>query len=336
MGNSPLVKVTRISPNKNKRTQKIRKITPHHCAGVLTAEQILAIFAPTSRQASANYVIGNDGKIGLCVPENYRAWTSSSPANDQQAITIEVSNSATGGNWPVSSAAWNSLVELCVDICKRNGIKSLSWTGSSSGSLTCHYMFKSTNCPGAYMKGKMGLLASTVNARLSGTKTTTSSTKTITSSTTTKTKTNNTLPYLVKIVKTDTLNVRKGAGTSFGVATTVHRNEIYTIIEEKYNGSTKWLKLKSGAGWISANYTERYSSGKAAAAKTDTFKPYKVQVTASALNIRRGAGTNYATNGQIRDKGVYTIVEEKKNGSTTWGKLKSGAGWISLAYTKKV
>lgn len=59
---------------------------------------------------------------------------------------------------------------------------------------------------------------------------------------------------------------------------------------------------------------------------------YRVKVTASVLNVRAGAGTGFKINTQIKDKGVYTIVEEK-NG---WGKLKSGAGWISLAYTKRV
>jgi hypothetical protein len=65
--------------------------------------------------------------------------------------------------------------------------------------------------------------------------------------------------------------------------------------------------------------------------------PYKVRVKVDVLNIRKGAGTNYATNGAIRDKGVYTITEEASGkGATKWGKLKSGAGWISLDYTDKV
>ena len=66
------------------------------------------------------------------------------------------------------------------------------------------------------------------------------------------------------------------------------------------------------------------------------FTPYTVKVTATALNIRKDAGTNYATVGCIRDKGIYTIVEEKTGtGASKWGKLKSGAGWIALDYTVK-
>lgn len=59
---------------------------------------------------------------------------------------------------------------------------------------------------------------------------------------------------------------------------------------------------------------------------------YKVKVTCDALNIRAGAGTTYKVNGVIRDRGVYTIVKT----SGRWGKLKSGAGWIHLGYTKRV
>jgi uncharacterized protein YgiM (DUF1202 family) len=59
---------------------------------------------------------------------------------------------------------------------------------------------------------------------------------------------------------------------------------------------------------------------------------FRVKVTASVLNIRKGAGASYPLMGRITNKGIYTIVEEK-NG---WGKLKSGAGWIHLGYVKKL
>ena len=65
---------------------------------------------------------------------------------------------------------------------------------------------------------------------------------------------------------------------------------------------------------------------------TNNKSTYKVKVTADALNYRKGPGTNYDVIGTITNKGIYTIVEER-NG---WGKLKSGAGWISLKYTKKL
>lgn len=167
MSNSSLVVYTKLSPNKSSRNgNKIDRITPHHMAGVLSIETCGNVFAPSSRQASSNYGIGPDGRVGLYVNENERAWTSSSAANDRRAVTIEVANSAIGGNWPVSEAAWNSLVNLCTDICQRNGIPGLVWTGTTLGSITNHDMFKNTNCPGPYLKGRMGELADEVNKRL--------------------------------------------------------------------------------------------------------------------------------------------------------------------------
>lgn len=166
-GNSSLVDFTLISPNKTVMTdKKNKKITIHHMAGNLTVERCGEIFQPTSRKASSNYGIGTDGRVGMYVEEKDRAWTSSSKTNDSQAITIEVANSIIGGNWNVSDLAYNKLIELCVDICKRNNIEKLTWTGDKNGTLTCHYMFAATACPGPYLKSKMPEIAKEVNKRL--------------------------------------------------------------------------------------------------------------------------------------------------------------------------
>lgn len=169
MSNSSLVNYTRISPNRSSpRNQPISKITVHHMAGNLSVETCGSVFAPSSRQASSNYGIGSDGRVGMYVEEKDRSWASSSSWNDNRAVTIEVANDQIGGNWHVSDAAWNKLVELCVDICRRNGMKSLVWTGGTDGSLTCHYMYAATSCPGPYLKSRMAELAQTVTARLGG------------------------------------------------------------------------------------------------------------------------------------------------------------------------
>lgn len=133
-------------------------------AGNCSIETCGDIFASPSRQASSNYGIGSDGRVGLYVPENRRSWCSSSSWNDQRAITIEVANIRSDGY--ITDAAWNTLVNLCVDICKRNGIPKLTWTGNKNGSLTCHYMYSDTSCPGQYLRGRMQLLADTVNNKL--------------------------------------------------------------------------------------------------------------------------------------------------------------------------
>ena len=177
MSNSALVQHTRLSPNHSgKRTQPITKITPHHMSGNLSIETCGKVFAPSSRKASSTYGIGSDGRVGLYVDEANRPWTSSSAYNDQRAVTIEVANSQCGGDWPVSGAAWNTLVDLCVDIIRRNpGIKradgrpGLNYTGDRNGSLTKHKMFSNTDCPGTYLDQHMKELEKAVNAKLDGT-----------------------------------------------------------------------------------------------------------------------------------------------------------------------
>lgn len=165
--NSPLATYTLISPNStNPRNHKIDTITIHHVAGVCSAKTIARIFQPTERQASCNYAIGNDGEIALVVEEKNRSWCTSSRDNDHRAITFEVSNSATGGNWPVSDAALESTINLCVDICKRNGIERLNFTGDKSGNLTMHKWFAATACPGPYLESKFPYIADEVNRRL--------------------------------------------------------------------------------------------------------------------------------------------------------------------------
>lgn len=167
MGNSSLVDYTKITHNKTVMNNKVnKKITIHHMAGNLSVETCGNVFGGT-RKASANYGIGTDGRVGLYVDEKDRAWTSSNANNDNQSITIEVANNSGAPDWTVSDAAYNKLIDLCVDICKRNGIEKLNWTGDKNGNLTCHYMFAATACPGQYLKSKMPEIANLVNSKLS-------------------------------------------------------------------------------------------------------------------------------------------------------------------------
>lgn len=174
MSNSKLVSYTNISPNKNPRKNdiynpsgKVTKITIHHAACVASVEGMGNGFAKESRQASSNYGIGADARVGMYVPEDYRAWTSGSRTNDYLAVTIEVANSATGGNWPVSDEVLAKLIDLCVDICQRNGIEKLNYTGNTNGNLTMHKWFEATTCPGPYLESKFPYIAEEVNKRLS-------------------------------------------------------------------------------------------------------------------------------------------------------------------------
>lgn len=169
MSNSPLATYTKISPNStNPRNHVIDTITIHHIAGVLTAKEIanLANFTDPKYESSCNYAVGNDGNIALIVEEKNRSWCTSNRENDHRAITIEVSNSVKGDPWPVSDKALEATINLCVDICKRNGIEKINYTGDKTGNLTMHKWFAATGCPGPYLSEKFPYIANEINKRL--------------------------------------------------------------------------------------------------------------------------------------------------------------------------
>lgn len=169
MSNSSLVNMTMLSPNHSgHRNQPITKIAIHHTAGAISAATIGQIFRPTSRQASCNYGIGNDNKIVLCVDEANRSWCTSSSWCDNRAVTIEVANSANGGNWLVSDRTLATLIDLVTDICRRNGIRNCTYTGGKDGVLQKHEWYANTNCPGPYLGSKFPYIAAEVNKRLAG------------------------------------------------------------------------------------------------------------------------------------------------------------------------
>lgn len=174
MSNSPLVDYTRISPNKNSpRNHKIDTITIHCVVGQCTVETLGNIFAPTSRQASSNYGVGTDGKIGMYVEEKDRSWCSSNAANDNRAVTIEVA-SDTKHPYAVNDRAFAALLDLVTDICKRNGIRKLVWSTKKADrvnhkngcNMTVHRDYANKSCPGDYLYNRHGEIAAEVNRRL--------------------------------------------------------------------------------------------------------------------------------------------------------------------------
>lgn len=178
MSNSSLVSYTKLSPNYTSGRVNYTRITPHCMVGQLSAKQCGDIFAPKSRKASSNYGIGTNGEIGMYVEEKNRSWCSSSAANDTRAITIECACDLTAP-FAMNDKVWNSLINLCVDICKRHGKTKLLWLGSKSAALnyspknnemvlTAHRWFHNTACPGDWLYGREGKLADSVNSILSG------------------------------------------------------------------------------------------------------------------------------------------------------------------------
>ena len=179
MSNSPLVSYTKLSPNHSgQRTHVVDRITPHCVVGQCSVETLGNIFAPTSRQASCQYGIGVDGRVGMYVEEKNRSWCSSSNANDQRAITIECASDATHP-YAFNDTVYAKLIELCTDICKRYGKTKLLWFGDKTKTLnyepasnemvlTVHRWFANKSCPGDWMYARMGDLASKVTAKLGG------------------------------------------------------------------------------------------------------------------------------------------------------------------------
>ena len=177
MSNSSLVSCTIWSPNCNSpRTHRIDRITPHCVVGQCSVEALGNLFANPGRQASSNYGIGFDGRVGLYVDEGNRAWTSGSWDNDQRAVTIEVA-SDNYAPYAFNAVAYNRLIDLCTDICRRNGKNKLLWLGhcnyepaANEMLLTVHRWFQQTICPGDWLMARMGDLAAQVTARLQGVK----------------------------------------------------------------------------------------------------------------------------------------------------------------------
>lgn len=135
------------------RAYDITKVTVHHMAGNLSIEDCQSVFNVPSRQASSNYGIGSDGRIGCYVPEEDAAWTSFSYWNDNQAITIEVADYDTDA-WSPSPKAYVATVALCADICNRYGIEP-TYTGGTDGTFTEHMMYQATECPGPWWHEKL-------------------------------------------------------------------------------------------------------------------------------------------------------------------------------------
>lgn len=162
MSNSSLVTVRVPADPSNYtkgRNAKITDITIHHMAGVLSAEQCGNIFARAGRNGSSHYGIGNGGEIGQYVNEEDTAWTNSNWPSNCRSVTIETSNSATGGEWPVGDAAYNSLIKLVADIAKRNNLGTLV----AGQNLTWHSMFAPTTCPGDYLRARVEEIARKAN-----------------------------------------------------------------------------------------------------------------------------------------------------------------------------
>lgn len=231
---------TKLCPSCNPRNMEPSKVTIHHMAGTGSVDYYANKCYDPKFQTSVNYIIDND-KIICVVPEENRAWTSSSKWNDYRAITIEVRNSTGGPEWKISDASYKSLIKLCVDICKRYHINPY-FDGTKNATFTYHYMFTATECPGKWIKDHTKQIINDVKAGLKGEVIPDPEPAPVP----TPDKKN-----LVKVT-VPALNIRSGPGTKYPVVGCITDHGIYTIIEK----TSGWGRLKSGAGWIYLKYTK--------------------------------------------------------------------------------
>lgn len=368
--NSELAELISISPNRTiNRNHIIDTITIHCLVGQATLEDALEWFARPTTQASCNYIIDKDGRIGLCCEEKDRSWCSSSASNDHRAITIEVASDKIYP-YAVNDIAYESLIKLLADICVRNNIKELKWQANKNlvgqidkQNMTVHKWFANKSCPGEYLYSRHKAIAQEVNTLLEA-------------------KSSDIIWYRVRktwenaksqIGAYKSLDNAKQACDKAGNEYNVYDmsgNIIYPqIFEEQMHQyavgdlvsiipGAKYTKGTAVPDWVIAtkpmyirkiNKEHNYviSTRKIGAVTGEIsakyLKPYSNEnqnnfqsyiglVTAKTLNVRQGPGTSYKINGTVKQNTLYTIIEEK-NG---WGRLKNDSGWVSLNYIKKV
>lgn len=353
--NSSLVSYTKISPNRTKnRNHAIDTVTVHCVVGQCSVETLGNIFAPTSRQASSNYGIGYDGRIGMYVEEKDRSWCSSNAANDHRAITIEVA-SDTKHPYAVKDKALAALIDLLVDICQRNNIKKLVWSTNKSDrvnhkngcNMTVHRDYANKSCPGDYLYNKHGYIAAEVNKRLGVTESTTPAPTTPTPA-----------PSTSKLQFKEGDIVNFAGGKHYGSASATNGSTVKASkakVTDTYESGKHPYHLRAvndkGAfisgvyGWVDASTVS--------AIKTETPKPTtpapstpavttlsagtKLTLKNVALYASSGAATKAATRSgtyYVWSKDVINNRIRITNSTANVGKSGQVTGWISYADAK--
>lgn len=339
VSNSSLVSYTKLSPNHSgKRTMSIDRITPHCVVGQCTIESLGSWFAQTSIQASSNYGIDKDGRVGLFVDEGNRSWCSSSNANDQRAVTIECA-SDTSEPCAFRDVVYQKLIDLCTDICRRNGKSKLIWLGdkdktlnyspkSNEMILTVHRWFANKSCPGNWMYARMGDLASKVTAKLRGSVDPTPQPTPTPTPTPTPSGYPST-PFLVNVIIPD-LNIRTSPCIGDNLTGQYTGTGTFTIIEVRDG----WGRLKSGAGWIYLGNPE-YCTILNSVKPTETT-PVATPTTPTTSGLQASALKDLSEADVVKKMWPYFTADQKKTGvlaSLTAAQfiLESGYGKSELA-----
>lgn len=348
--NSSLVTYKNITSNKTSpRTHAIDTITIHCIVGQWTAKQGCDYFASTTRQCSANYVVGKDGSIGLSVDEKDRSWCSSNAANDHRAITIEVASDTTHP-YAVTDAALNALIELVADICKRNGIKKLVWSTNKTDrvnhnngcNMTVHRDYANKACPGDYLYNKHGYIAEQVNAKLGVTTTTTTPTTSTTQTTTSK----------LQFKEGDIVNF--AGGKHYGSASATSGTDVkaskakvtgtYESGKHPYHlraVNDKGAFISGVYGWVDASTVSAIQTETTTTTNTATTTTISAGTKLTLNNVALYASSAAATKAATRSGTYYVwskdVVNNRiriTNSTANVGKSGQITGWISYADAK--
>lgn len=327
--NSSLVSYTKLSPNHSgQRTHSIDRITPHCVVGQLSAASICGCFTSPDRQASCNYGIGTDGQVSLCVEEKNRSWCTSSNANDQRAITIECASDKTDP-YAMNSKVYSSLINLCVDICRRNGKKKLLWFADKNKTLayepksdemvlTVHRWFANKSCPGDWLYSRLGDLANKVTSALGGTAETPSQT------------TSNEVLYNVRKSWADAKSQLGAYKVLTNAKKMADKNPGYYVFDEK--GNAIYPEKTSAPATKKVAYAQ--SKDKALAGS------YRVTAN-SGLNLRYEPGKlddeyiilTIPVNAVVHNYGYYTTVNGVK---WLYVEYRGQVGFVHSSYLRKV
>lgn len=352
--NSSLVSYTKISPNRTKnRNHAIDTITIHCVVGQCSVETLGNIFAPTSRQASSNYGVGYDGRIGMYVEEKDRSWCSSNAANDHRAITIEVASDTTHP-YAVTDKALAATIELVADICKRNGIKKLVWSTNKNDrvnhrngcNMTVHRDYANKSCPGDYLYNRHGYIAEQVNKRLG----------VVTETPAPSTPTPDPAPSKLQFEKGDIVNFAGGKHYSSASATngSVVKASKAKVTNTYESGKHPYhLRAVNDKGAFIGGVYGWVDASTVSAIESETQKPTppanptptltalssgtKLTLKNVALYVSAGAATRAATR-----SGTYYVWSENvvngririTNSTANVGKSGQVTGWISYADAK--
>ena len=280
----------------------------HNTANNASASNEVKYMISNNNQVSYHVAV-DEKEVIQAIPFNRNAWASGDGGNgtgNRKYIHIEICRST--GNVATFKKCEQNCAEYVAKLLKQYG-----WT---TANIKQHHDFANKNCPHKTRELGWQRFINMVQAelnKLNGASQPTTSNGTWLSGSN----------FRVRIK--ETLNIRKTASFDAPIVGQVHKYDVYTIVSVK-NGLGK---LKSGKGYISMNtkYVEKVETKQAT-----TFKEYKVKVTCDSLNVRKEPTTASKVATVVHKGQVFTIVGEE-NGFL---KLKSGAGWISKNYVKKL